>query len=144
MSALPVCVADIIRLESDDDYTAIHVDGRRLLAHVTLRDMERRLDPKEFLRVHRSSIVNLAHVRHSEQSDRRVILTMSDGSRIISSRSRAQLINALRFLSISPFAVDIARLAEILRSMQVRPIASDELIVSQSCAGDSRQNGRGH
>jgi two-component system, LytTR family, response regulator len=93
---IPVHVADIVRLEADDDYTAIHVAGKRLLAHVALRDMERRLDPMEFLRIHRSSIINLAHVRSSEQSDRCVVLTMSDGSQVTSSRSRTQLLHALR------------------------------------------------
>jgi two-component system LytT family response regulator len=92
---LPIRVEDIVRLEADDDYTAVHLAGKRYLVHIAIRDMEMRLNPKYFLRVHRSSIVNLLHVRSASQSERRFTLSMSDGSKVSSSRSHAQAIREL-------------------------------------------------
>jgi two-component system, LytTR family, response regulator len=92
---LPVNTDEIVRLEADDDYTAVYVNGKRVLMHVALREMENRLDPKTFVRVHRSSMVNLAHVLSATQNDRRVALVMSDGVRVTSSRSRSAVLNAL-------------------------------------------------
>jgi two-component system LytT family response regulator len=92
---LPVHVAEIVRLEADDDYTAVHVPGKRYLVHVPLRELERRLDPKAFLRVHRSNIVSLSHIRSALQVERRYLLEMSDGSKVTASRSYTQAIHSL-------------------------------------------------
>lgn len=90
---LPVHVAEIVRLEADDDYTAIHVNGRRLMIHVPLRVMVERLDPQVFVRVHRCDIVNLAHVTSAIQQDRRTVLYMSDGSSVYASRAGTQVLH---------------------------------------------------
>ena len=89
-AVVPVHVAEIVRLEADDDYTAIHVAGRRLLVHVPLREMAARLDPAVFVRVHRCDIVNLAHVRSGQPVERRLILLLSDGSQVTTSRTGMQ------------------------------------------------------
>lgn len=91
-----VRVEDIVRLEADDDYTAVYAGGRRLLVHVALRAMAARLDPGVFVRVHRCDIVNLAHVRSGDPRGRRVVLRMSDGSEVASSRAGVQALQALR------------------------------------------------
>ncbi len=92
---VPVEVGDIVRLEADDDYTAVHAKGRRLLVHVPLREMAARLDAKMFVRVHRCDVVNLAHVRWGRQSERRMVLRMSDGSEVASSRAGMQALQAM-------------------------------------------------
>lgn len=92
---LPVNVPDIVRLESDDDYTAIHVKGKRHLVHLPLRDLAARLDPNHFVRVHRCDIVNLAHVSSGQQHARRIVLHMSDGSQVSSSRAGLQALQDL-------------------------------------------------
>lgn len=84
---LPLQVNDIIRLEANDDYTVIHVAGKRFLVSITLHDFEKRLNPVRFRRVHRSTIVNLDQVRSMEQQDRRFLLRMSDGSEVLTSRA---------------------------------------------------------
>jgi two-component system LytT family response regulator len=92
---VPVLAAEVLRFEADDDYTAIHLEGRRYLIHIPLREIEQRLNPESFLRVHRSDIVNLDHIRSAVQLDRRFTIEMSDGSRITASRSRTHAIQAL-------------------------------------------------
>ena len=86
----PIEVKNIIRLEACDDYTAVHVDGRKYLVHVSLSEFTERLDPKNFLRVHRSHSVNLNHVTSAEEFDRRVVLHLSDGSQVTASRTGTQ------------------------------------------------------
>lgn len=91
---LPVQVADIVRLEADDDYTAVYAGGKRLLVHIPLREMAGRLDPQTFVRVHRCDIVNMAHVKAGRYVERRIVLRMSDGSEVSSSRAGAQALQA--------------------------------------------------
>jgi two-component system LytT family response regulator len=50
--------------------------------------VESELDPARFLRIHRSFIVNNAHVRSSRYSgNNEFIFTMANGERIVSGRS---------------------------------------------------------
>lgn len=94
---IAVHVKDIVRLEADDDYTAVYAGGRRLMVHLPLRDMAARLDPQNFVRVHRCDIVHLAHVTRASQQGRRIVLEMSDGSEVSSSRAGLQALQALHF-----------------------------------------------
>jgi two-component system LytT family response regulator len=54
--------------------------------NITLNDFERRLEPAQFRRIHRSHIVNVNHIQLIETYDRRLLLRLSDGSKIIASR----------------------------------------------------------
>ena len=87
---IPIAVRDIIRLEACDDYTAIYVANGKYLVHVSLTDFTARLDPENFLRIHRSHTVNLNHVRSAEEFDRRLVLYLTDGSEVTASRSGTQ------------------------------------------------------
>jgi DNA-binding LytR/AlgR family response regulator len=83
-----VAVNDIDRLQAWDDYVALFVGGRRLLADYLLSDLANKLDPSRFLRVHRSHIVNLRRVRATERRDaNRDTVVLSNGERIPASRS---------------------------------------------------------
>ena len=85
-----VHTADVIRLQAEDDYTAIFSEARCDLVHVALRAVLERLDPATFKRVHRSHIVNLAHVRSTIVEGRRLKLLMMDGSVVEASRAGSQ------------------------------------------------------
>jgi two-component system LytT family response regulator len=63
-----VPVRDITHLQAADDYSEVHlVNGPMALVEVTLRKWETRL-PAEFVRIHRSTLVNLKHVERVEKS----------------------------------------------------------------------------
>ncbi|MGH2608644.1 MAG: LytR/AlgR family response regulator transcription factor [Tepidiformaceae bacterium] len=83
-----VAVRDIERIDGCDDYAALVVDGRTYLVHVTLRQLEERLDPKRFIRAHRSHLVNLDHVVACESigDGRRLVAVMRSGARVPCSR----------------------------------------------------------
>jgi two-component system LytT family response regulator len=55
--------SDIIWIESQGDFIKVHTTGSAQLVRDTLQAMEQRLDPAKFLRIHRSFLVNLDHVK---------------------------------------------------------------------------------
>lgn len=52
-----VAVADIERIEAERDYMRLHAGSRSWLIHETIGALEARLNPGEFIRLHRSTIV---------------------------------------------------------------------------------------
>ncbi|NPD66116.1 response regulator transcription factor [Lichenicola cladoniae] len=58
-----VSVAEIDRIEAERDYMRLHVGARSYLVHQTLSELEHKLDPEHFLRLHRSVIVRRAVIR---------------------------------------------------------------------------------
>jgi two-component system response regulator AlgR len=52
-----VPAADIDWIEAERDYMRLHIGPRSYLIHMTAAELEQRLDPGSFLRVHRSAIV---------------------------------------------------------------------------------------
>lgn len=92
---LPILVEEIVRIEADGDYASLHVRGRRHLVEVSLTELERVLDPNRFVRVHRSHMVNLDHVASLNPYDAyRLSIELSDGSRVIASRSGSRLLKS--------------------------------------------------
>jgi len=89
--------ADIVWVEAEDYYIAIHAGGRRVLARESLKTIEERLDPDVFARVHRSAIVNTRFIKAIEpvaSGDQRLVLT--DGTVLRVSRThRAALMRRL-------------------------------------------------
>lgn len=57
-----LAVSDIDWIEADDYYVQLHVGARAYHLRESLRDLERRLDPERFLRIHRSAIVAIERV----------------------------------------------------------------------------------
>lgn len=88
---VPLAVPKIDRLEARDDYVAIYAGGRRYLVHIRLADLESHLDPDQFIRIHRSHIVNLDHVNALVPYDgTRLQVEMRDGTKIMASRTRSK------------------------------------------------------
>ena len=85
---LPVSVESIVRLEARGDYVEIHHAAGSSLMHITLGELEARLDPERFFRVHRSHVVNLDHVRSVRRTDeRRFSIVLADGTQLVASRA---------------------------------------------------------
>ena len=64
--------------------------GRSHLLHETLNSVENKLDPQEFLRIHRSRILRVECIRELRGIDNREYLVkLSDGSEHRSSRTYA-------------------------------------------------------
>jgi two-component system LytT family response regulator len=56
----------------------------------TLKDLEGRLDPDRFVRLHRSALVQASHIREvSAEGGSRYRVRLSDGTNVLVSRTRA-------------------------------------------------------
>jgi two-component system LytT family response regulator len=83
---IPVAKLDYV--EAQDDYVALASLGKKHLKQQTISGVEAVLDPKNFLRIHRSYIVNLERVSKVEPygKDSHVAI-LSDGARLPVSRA---------------------------------------------------------
>jgi two-component system LytT family response regulator len=82
-------VGEIDWIEAADYYAKIHVGKKSYLVRESLNDLEKQLNPSKFLRIHRSSIVNLDCVKEMHplfKGDYAVVLI--DGTQLRLSRSR--------------------------------------------------------
>jgi two-component system LytT family response regulator len=83
-------------IEAADYYVKLHVGPKSHLMRESMNKLEKQLDPEMFLRVHRSSIVNLDRVKELHAgggADPAVVL--QDGTRLKLSRSRRERLNRL-------------------------------------------------
>jgi two-component system LytT family response regulator len=88
-----ISAADVDWIEAAADYARLHVRGRRHLLRSTMQTLERRLDPRRFIRVHRSTIVNIAaitEIRHTG-ADEYVVVLPGGIVRELSERGRIKL-----------------------------------------------------
>lgn len=53
---------DILYVQALGDYVNIYTAGKRYMVHSTLRNMEERLPPNKFFRLHRSYLISLDHI----------------------------------------------------------------------------------
>lgn len=57
-----VDTADVAWFEAKDKYTFLHTTDQKYIVDLTLAELESKLDTTEFVRIHRSTIVNLKHM----------------------------------------------------------------------------------
>lgn len=85
-----VLAEDVDWIGASGDYVALHVNGRSHLVRETMSSLERRLDPTEFLRIHRSRFVRARRILELRAIDNREFLVrLTDGSEHRSSRTYA-------------------------------------------------------
>jgi len=76
-------------VEAADYYATLHAAGASHLLRETMAELERRLDPERFVRVHRSAIVNLDRVREVRPLFRGdAVLVLAGGAEVRLSRAR--------------------------------------------------------
>ena len=72
-------VDDMVSLQADSNYTIIHMkEMQKLVVSKTLKDFEDLLDGNQFVRVHKSYIVNLRYVKEYSTTDGGIV-KMADG-----------------------------------------------------------------
>ncbi|HXD30528.1 MAG TPA: response regulator [Pyrinomonadaceae bacterium] len=88
---------DVDWIAADDYYIKLHVGSKSHLLRISMTELEAKLDPRKFLRIHRSTIINFDRVKELQQNpngDCSVILR--DGTELKLSRSRRERLE--RFL----------------------------------------------
>lgn len=92
---------DLVRVESIDciesagAYVALHVGHERIIHRAALGELIGRLDPRRFVRVHRSAVVNIESILHLEPATHGEFdLVLRGGQRIHVSRTFRPLLEA--------------------------------------------------
>lgn len=89
-------VDEIDWIEAADNYVQVHAGRQSHLLHATMHSLEGRLDADQFLRIHRSTIVNINRIKELHpmfHGEYRVIL--KDGTQLTSGRSYKEKLQKL-------------------------------------------------
>jgi two-component system LytT family response regulator len=94
-----VTIADILRCESNINYTEFHLTGgKKLLVTRTLKDFDELLSDNGFFRVHNSHLINTRFIKEFIKTDGGY-LVMQDGTNVpVSSRKRPEVMKMLESL----------------------------------------------
>ena len=92
-----VCApADIRWVETVGDYVKIHLTDKSRLVRMTMLHLMEKLEPRNFVRVHRSTAVNLAHVRKVTPTQYgEYNIELSDGTKLKVSRTYMPALRAV-------------------------------------------------
>jgi DNA-binding LytR/AlgR family response regulator len=101
-----VALDDIVYFESRDKYTHAHTQAEVYLLNQALTELESRVDPGQFLRVHRRHLVNVRFIKELQKwGHRRLRLVMrvpTAGELMVSRRLVGAVINRLRTDTAAP------------------------------------------
>ena len=88
-------VDDIDFIEADGNYAKLHVGRKAHLLREKMHDLEGRLDPAKFVRIHRSIIVNLERIKEMHPHfNGDYIVVLDDGRQLRLSRTRRENLEA--------------------------------------------------
>ena len=95
--------ASICAVRADGRYTHLQDGGREYFCNMSITDLESRLDPERFFRVHRSHIVQIARVKSIRRKGDGAVITVGDkGEAIPVSRSALPKLKARLMTSEHP------------------------------------------
>jgi two-component system LytT family response regulator len=88
-------VEEIDWIEAAGVYVQVHTAGKTWLHRISLSELEAKLDSRRFLRIHRSTIVNLSRIRELRpHSHGDFVVALHDGAELKLSRSYRQKVEA--------------------------------------------------
>jgi len=91
-----VPAATIDYIEAQDDYVQVSAAGRAWLKNQRMSELEAQLDPRVFIRIHRSWIVNVGAIARIEPASKdNHCAVLKDGARLPISRSGYQKVREL-------------------------------------------------
>lgn len=77
-------------IEAYDNYVQLHVAGKAHLLRQTMNELESALNPEQFARIHRSTIVNLDRIKEMHPHFNEHLVVLRDGTRLKLSRTRKE------------------------------------------------------
>ena len=93
---VPIALASLERAQGADDYVTVCTPTKEYLVSIRLSDLETHLGKANFLRIHRSHLINLEYVTAIEPYDAsRVQVVMKSGVRIVASRTGSKRLRDL-------------------------------------------------
>jgi two-component system LytT family response regulator len=89
-------VHEVDWVEADGNYARIHAGANSSVVRKTMAAMEHSLDPARFVRIHRSTIVNIERIRAVESLfNGEYVVILKDGTKLPTSRSYRDAVQAL-------------------------------------------------
>ena len=84
-------VSDLICCEADGSYIRLFTASQQHLIRENLGNLEKKLDPSKFIRIHRSSLVRIDSIRELQSwSAHEWLAVLSNGKKYIVSRARRE------------------------------------------------------
>lgn len=93
-------LSEVLRFEGDGHYTTIATKDDRYLSNLSLTDLEKRLDPEVYVRVHRSHIVSIRDIIELVRNKDSVSLRMTGHEQSLIPVSRAKVAQLKDLLGI--------------------------------------------
>jgi two-component system LytT family response regulator len=91
-----VPVADIDWIEAEGNYVRLQTGDRSHLIRETMKGLESKLDPTEFVRIHRSVVVTLSRIESVQAREHgEYLVTMRGGTQFVSSRGYSERLRRL-------------------------------------------------
>ena len=97
---ISIILTDQIRyIEALDDYVLIYTEDGRHMKQKTMKYFETHLNPKDFIRIHRSHIINVAHIAEIQQYEKEsYVIILKDKTKLkVSKSGYKNLKNSLNF-----------------------------------------------
>jgi two-component system LytT family response regulator len=89
-------IGEVEWIEAEQNYVRVHAGPATHLLHVPMNTIETSLDPDRFIRIHRSYIVNLRHIKQLwTLAHGQYVLELASGERLQSGRTYGQKIRTL-------------------------------------------------
>ncbi len=83
-----VDLQDVDWIQAAENYVQLHTSSSKHLVHATVQTLQEVLDPQQFLRIHRSLIVNVRQVKELETATHgEFVFVLRNGTRVQSSRT---------------------------------------------------------
>ena len=95
---LLVNVDEIIRFQSEEKYTTVYTLSGQHVIDTPLVDVEKKLDPRQFVRIHRAHLVAIdyiAEIRKTDMSRLNVVLRDKDHTQLLVSRNFVKKVRSL-------------------------------------------------
>ena len=95
---LLVNVDEIIRFQSEEKYTTVYTLSGQHVIDIPLVDLEKKLDPRQFVRIHRAHLVAIdyiAEIRKTDMSRLSVVLRDKDHTQLLVSRNFVKKVRSL-------------------------------------------------
>lgn len=95
-----ITLSDVTHITADGPYVYFHVGPTRHMVQVRMKELEQRLDPKQFWRIHRSTIVNINEIQSLQPigSGDYIVLLKSGSKHRLSRKYRDELAEKLGLL----------------------------------------------
>ncbi|MCH8559013.1 MAG: LytTR family DNA-binding domain-containing protein [Balneolia bacterium] len=94
---ITVATSDIIRIEAYGDYSRLITSGETYLSNFGIGELEQKLDPGTFLRVHRSSIINYNRIAEVNKYPNSYEITMINSDKVRVSRGYMKALKKLMY-----------------------------------------------